>query len=90
MKVGDRIRVTDDNCYAFGEIGTIYSSSEDFDTGKMTHRVEFDRGDWGWFSEAEIELLNGSPKDGCECGCTAVGSPFHSWYCPLHAPNPYD
>ena len=45
--------------------------------------------DWNYFNEEELLVLGTAP-DGCQCGCSAVGSKRHSYYCNLYSEDQYD
>jgi hypothetical protein len=84
IKVGDRVRIVDG--YHRGVIGTV-TAELNFGGGN-DWRVDFDNSrDWSYFATRDLELLgdkrNNGAKDGCTCGCSAVGSPRHSYYCDL-------
>jgi hypothetical protein len=85
--VGKRVQITNKTNLLFMRLGTVVGVLSAL--GRIQVELDGESGITFWDYE-ELSIYEGKPKSLCECGCAAVGSPFHSWYCPLHSPNPYD
>jgi hypothetical protein len=80
LKQGDRVKVLKGD--HVGKTGVVLQGYGIYGVGG-TYKVELDgESDWSYIDETDLEP-SGPLKDGCECGCSVVGSPRHSYYCPL-------
>jgi len=80
IKPGDRVKVI--RGFYRDQIGEVLDVSGEILSGR-SYRVGLDGENTGiYFDDNDLELIK-SDKDGCECGSSVVGSPRHSYYCPL-------
>jgi len=83
--IDKRVIVSNKEHLLYGKEGTV--------VGTVFYRIQVNMdGEDGvtFWDYDELTLIDTHKPNPCECGSTTVGSPFHSYYCPLHSPNPYD
>lgn len=86
--VGKTVEIIDKTAFTFGKIGVI--DWEGIWGETRTFKVSFvseGKDDWTYVNLDQFKVVAGKGKDGCECGCSAVGSAFHSHYCRLYRPD---
>ena len=87
--IGSRVQVCNPSHLLFGKAGVITSMST-YGGVIFTVKIDGEGGVTYWYRN-EIELeSNGKILSGCECGCSAVGSPRHSYYCKLYPEGGYE
>jgi hypothetical protein len=88
--VGKRVKVINSSSMYFGQCGKVEARLDWYGVAP-NYKVTLDNTeDWNYFQLSEIEILpTGNSISGCECGCSAVGSPRHSYYCKLYPEGGY-
>lgn len=83
--IDKKVRITATYSMHYDKEGTVLAVSIN-GSGEFSLKVRFSGHEWdySYIPLTDLEEIPDKKTDGCECGSSAVGSPRHSYYCPLY------